>query len=82
MRSSRLKFKYAFRACKARAEQLEADSIAQSLAELDCRKFWDKIRRSSGPKTSVAASIDGVTGNEEITNLWCNKILHTAEFSI
>ena len=70
MRFSRARFKYALRACRANAAQLQADGLAMSLLRKDYRRFWKEVQTKSG-RTSVATlSIDGQSGSRDIGQFW------------
>ena len=70
MRCSRARFKYALRACRVNAAQLEADAIAVSLLGKDFRKFWKLVQKKSGSSTATPLSIDGHSGTVGIGQFW------------
>ena len=70
MRFSRARFKYALRACKQNAEQLEADGLAKSLAGKDFKSFWKLVQRKAGPSAPATLSVDGHSGTRDITEFW------------
>lgn len=62
-------FKYAFRACRNHADRMKADNMAKSHLNHDFKKFWSEVQRMNS-KPAVATSIDGVSGNQDITGMW------------
>ena len=69
-RLSRVRFKYALRACRANAAQLEADGLANSLLSKDFRGFWKEVRRKNGSSAPATLSIHGHSGTENIGEFW------------
>ena len=70
MRVSRARFKYALRACRANAEQLQADGLATALMGKDFRRFWKEVQRKKGPSSPVPLSIDGHSGTRNVGHFW------------
>ena len=70
MRYSRARFKYALRVCRANAEKLKADGLANSLLDKDYRGFWREVQRSNGPSTLNTLSVDGHSGTIDIGEFW------------
>ena len=69
MSTSRARFKYALRACRANAERWQAEGLARSLVGHEFREFWSRVQRKSG-SDQVSTVIDGHTGNQNITDFW------------
>jgi len=73
MNKTRASFKLALRYCKQHDEFLRADACASSLTNKDYRKFWNCIRKSTNDTaTKFAHTVNGVTGEAEITEAWAN----------
>lgn len=70
MKVTRARFKYALRACKAQAQQLEADSLANSLAGYDYRTFWRKITNKMRQNAPTAVTIESCSGDQHIADFW------------
>lgn len=79
------RYKYAVRRVRRRQEHLKRTRLAEALLNDPNRKFWSEVRRFSGNnKLATAPVIDGVSGPENIANLWSNnfkRIYNTAEGS-
>ena len=71
-RKSRAHFKYTLRICKQDKERHIADSIASDLSSKNYTKFWKKVKSKNKCCNSTAASINGVSGTENIAHMWKN----------
>lgn len=72
MRASRSRFKLAIRQCKQDKMRHAADSIAKKLLHKD-KVFWRDVKQMQGNITpSTAATVSGVSGSEEICEMWQN----------
>ena len=57
--------------CKAEKDRAVAASLANNLLYKDSRTFWKEIQQIAGNMNSCPAqTIDGVTGSQEICNMW------------
>jgi len=73
MKTSRAQFKLALRQCRINEDRLVADSLAKKLLAKDTKKFCDEVKKASNGKLStVATTIDGVTGTADICEMWHN----------
>ena len=70
MRNSRLKFKYALRQCKHNEDAIRSDQYAKSLFKKDMPSFWKHIRKHINTRVSLATTINGVTGECNIADMW------------
>ena len=70
MRRSRLQFKYALRQCRMNEEAIRADKYAKSLLDKDMLSFWKHIRKSNNARVPLATTIGGITGENEIAEMW------------
>ena len=70
MRRSRLTFKYALRQCKKDKDAIQSDQYAKSLLDKDMVSFWKNINKSNTTRVPLATTIDGVTGDSEIAEMW------------
>ena len=70
MTRSRARFKYALRNIKRRESQLRSDKLAELFAEKSPDKFWKEIRKINCAKSSLLSSINGISGNDDIVNMW------------
>ena len=70
MRRSRLQFKYALRQCRMNEDAIRADKYAKSLLDKDILSFWKHIRKSNNARVPLATTIGGITGENEIAEMW------------
>jgi len=71
MQQTRARFKCALRYCQRHELQIGADMLADSLANNDCRGFWDRLKRLRNEKaTSHATTVGGCSGESSIANMW------------
>ena len=70
MKLSRARFKYGLRFLKQHKTQLISNSLDTKLQESKTGKFWKEVNRMNNCKVPLPNSIDGVTGADNITELW------------
>jgi exonuclease III len=70
MKVTRLRFKYALRQCQAMEETARADALATSLSHKDMTAFWKSIKTLNNKNLPLATSINGITGEENISEMW------------
>ena len=71
MKTSRARFKYAIRFLRTRECQLRKDSLAKTkLCQSRPDDLWKEIRQVNNCNIPLSISIEGVTGIDEITELW------------
>ena len=70
MRRSRLQFKYSLRQCRMNEEAIRADKYAKSLLDKDMLSFWKHIRTTNNVGVPLATTIGGITGENEIAEMW------------
>lgn len=71
MKSTRARFKYALRECKSIETRARADALANKLLTKDDTSFWRDIKKiNSSGCDIIAETIDNVTGESNIVNLW------------
>ena len=71
MKKARAAFKYSLRRCRAQRDQVKADAIASDfLAENTYRSFWKNIAKVNSAKIPAAENISGISGVENITQMW------------
>ena len=67
------RYKYAVRRVRRKEEYLKRTRLAEALLNDPNRNFWSEVRRFVGHHKSVPTSaVDGVSGPENIANLWCS----------
>ena len=77
MQKTRASFKLALRYCRQNEEQLRADICASNLSKKDPVKFWQSVKKISNSKaTKYASTINGVSGEKDITEMWKNYFQH------
>ena len=57
MRVSRLRFKYAFRQCRANEDMMRADALAHSLKSKESTSFWKNVRKIANSKIPLASKV-------------------------
>ena len=80
MRTSRARFKYALRFTRNIEDTARADSLAKDLSVGAIDGFWDNVRKLNSGNTFQANTIDGVSGETDISNYWKDhfcKLLNT-----
>ena len=69
-RTSKARFKFALRYIKRNEASLRKESLASKLADGDSKGFWKQIKGDSNVRVPLPTSIEGVTGEANIANLW------------
>ena len=67
---SRLRVKYAIRFIKRHETQLRRESLAKKLTDCNSYQFWKEINSINSSNMPLPTAINGVTGAENILNLW------------
>ena len=68
------RYKYAVRRARRREEHTKQTKLAEALLNDPTCKFWSEVRRCGGSHQAPSAPvIDGVSGSENISNLWCDN---------
>ena len=70
MRTSRARFKYALRFTRNIEDTARADSLAKDLSVGTIDGFWDNVRKLNSGNTFQTNTIDGVSGENDISNYW------------
>ena len=70
MRNSKLRFKYAFRQCRANEDMIWADALAHALYGRDFTSFWKDVRKMASSKIPLATKVGDAVGNADITAMW------------
>ena len=70
MKSTRAHFKLTLRQCKSMDKRKRADVLARKLLTKDTKVFWSEIKKINGSSNTIASTIDNVTGQNEIAELW------------
>ena len=71
MKITRARFKLMLRKCKHDNQVLVSDSLAKKLLLKDTKAFWKEVKHMNHKDITVqATTIDGVTGSENICNMW------------
>lgn len=73
MRRSRAQYHYAVRCAKNQNDKLRNQKLADSLCNNKNRDYWKEIKKIKGVTSNTTASIDGVTEDVDIANIFCNK---------
>lgn len=67
-----VKFKSAIRCIKRNEQRMQANSLAKKLQHNNMSEFWKDINLFNHSKSLMPASIDGITGDKNIAELWKN----------
>lgn len=70
MKTSRANFKCSLRLCKSIESRAQADALARKFLCKDSTTFWKEIKRINRTKTSLANSVNNVSGDENIAAMW------------
>ena len=72
-RHAHRRYKYAVHQVRRKEEYLKRIRLAEAMLNDHNRNFWSEVRRFVGHHKSVPALVvDGVSGPENIANLWCS----------
>ena len=63
-------FKGAMRFIRCNEDALRKDSLAKKLLCKNDKAFWKEIKLTNNSKLSLPNVIDGVTGSNNIVNMW------------
>ena len=69
-RTSKARFKYALRYIKRSEASLRKESLANKMTDGDSKGFWKLIKGGSNVRVPLPTSVEGVTGEPNIANLW------------
>ena len=64
------RFKNALRYIKRNENMMRSDSLARKLQKNNFNDFWKEIKTINNCKKSLPSNIDGVSGPDEISQLW------------
>ena len=70
MRSSRLRFKNAFRQCRANEKMMRADALAHALYIRDSTSFWKDVREMASTKIILATKVGDAVVTADVTTMW------------
>jgi hypothetical protein len=70
MKRTRSHFKLTLRYCKSQEKRATSDSLAKKLLCKDSKAFWSEIKKINNTNCSIASTIDNVTGQRNIANMW------------
>ena len=70
MRTGRARFIYALRFTRNIEDTVRAESLAKDLSDGTINGFWDSVRKLNSGNTFQANTIDGVSGETDISNFW------------
>ena len=69
-RTSKARFEYAIRYIKRNEASLRKESLANKMADGDSKGLWKLIRGGSNVRVPLPTSVEGVTGEPNIADLW------------
>jgi len=70
MRRSRSVFKLTLRQCQKDKDRIQADRIANQFLSKSSKSFWNEIKKVNGKASSLSTTIDSVSGEQSIADLW------------
>ena len=70
MRATKAKFRREMRFLRNNEENLRSQALLRKLQNGECRNLWKEIRSVNPCKDSLPLSVDNVSGEENIANLW------------
>ena len=71
-KQTKARTKCAIRFIKRHENQLRKEALAKSLSDKDVNGFWKEVRNINNCNTPLPVSVEGVTGEENIAELWKN----------
>ena len=69
-RQCRARCKYSIRYIKSNEQMLRKESLANKLSDHDYNSFWKEIKLMNNCKTPLPTTIDGISGEANIAELW------------
>jgi hypothetical protein len=72
-RLSRARYHRAVRKLKQNEGLLRSQKMAENILNNDSRNFFNEAKKMRGGKGKIPCSVDNVTGNENISNVFANK---------
>ena len=73
MRATRAQYHYAIRQVKRNSSTIKATKMANALLKNDHNDFWSHVKKFSGSKTTLSNNIDGIVGQNNISELFADK---------
>ena len=71
MKRTRAYFKLVIRKCKRNRDIVAANNLANKLLMKNDKSFWKEVKKiNGGNNVTIANSIDGINGTENIANYW------------
>jgi len=72
-RQSRAKYHYAIRYISRERSSISASKMAESLLKNNDKDFWHEVKKVRGVKTQLPSTVDGITGESEICDVFAQK---------
>ena len=69
MRRTRAAYHYAIRRVKKNETEIVREHFADMILQNKSRDFWSEVQRMKSSKTAVSATVDGVSGCNEIADV-------------
>jgi len=79
IRKSGAHFKYAFRQCRKDEDRIKADILGKQRYDRGYNSFWHAVDKETEKKTSIANTVGGVNGEDNVTNMWGGHFLYIIE---
>ncbi len=75
-RQSRAQYHYAVRMIDRMNDRLRSEKMADHIVRNDSRSFWKEARRIRGNGNKMPHSVDNVSGDQEISEVFAKKFKH------
>ena len=72
MRTTRALFKRMLKECKKRHDDMRAEALARKYRNMEGKDFWGEINSIKITHDKSLHTVDGLTGEENIVNMWRN----------
>ncbi len=72
-RSTRYKYHHALKTIKRQKDSLRADNMAKNVNSTGKNRFWSELRNTLGCSNTVPCTVDGISGIDNIANLFSDK---------
>ena len=73
MRKTRAQYHAAVKWVKRNQTAIRNEKLAMYLNSRDSSNLWGEVKKAKGANNSMPSTVDGVSGNNEIANLFANK---------
>ena len=82
---SRARYHYAIRSLKKNSDDVTAIKLAENLVLNKSKDFWQEVRKMKGVKAHLANTVDDITGEDNICDLFSEKyetLLNSVSYNV